>query len=441
MDTRIVAVIGVVVLLLSAGGVTATTNLVDIDGDETPIVGELRAGTDPLDGDTDGDGLGDGLELREYETDPTTADTDGDGIDDGAEINDYGTDPTESDTDSDRLPDGAEINDYGTDPTAADTDGDGLDDNIELNEYGTDPLNADTDSDGLDDSREITEYGTDPVVADTDEDGLSDEFEVDGETDPTVADTDGDGLDDGPEINEYGTDPAVKDTDGDGFTDGEEVHLEDTLPGADPTRVDIYVEVDYMESPGLTDAEQSALEDSFADAPVENPDGSEGISLHIDMDEEVPTERPLALSASSDDQPDLDEYAVEREYFDHRNQGYQYALVVEEATMDGREVGGAAWIGESGFIVRQYSWDDFTGSTFMHELGHSLELRHHPDGPSEVTFDRYPSTMNYNKPNDYYGFSSGDASGDDIDEWNSILDSIPDSIPDTSELPRVEPES
>lgn len=464
MDARIVAVVGVVVLLLSAGGVTATTNLIDVDGDETPIVAELQAGTDPLESDTDADGLGDGVELREYDTDPTTADTDGDGIDDGAEIDDYGTDPADSDTDGDQLADGTEITDYGTDPTAADTDSDGLDDNIELQEYGTDPLRADTDGDGLDDNVEvteygtdpvradtdgdgldddveITEYGTDPVVADTDDDGLSDEHEVTGETDPTVADTDGDDLEDGPEINEYGTDPTVEDTDGDGFTDGEEVHLDEVLPDADPARMDIYVEVDYMEAPGLTAAEQSSLEESFADAPVENPDGSDGISLHVIMDDEVPTERPLSLSASSDHRADLQEYAVEREYFDHRKQGYQYALIVEEARMDGREVGGAAWIGESGFIVRQYSFGDhFTGSTFMHELGHSLGLRHHPDGPSAVTFDRYPSTMNYNKPNDYYGFSSGDASGDDIDEWNSVLDSIPDAIPDTSELPEIEPE-
>jgi hypothetical protein len=440
MDARIVAVVGVVVLLLSAGGVTATTNLIDVDGDETPIVAELQAGTDPLESDTDADGLGDGVELREYDTDPTTADTDGDEIDDGAEISDYGTDPTDSDTDSDRLADGTEIRNLGTDPTAADTDSDGLDDNIELQEYGTDPVKADTDSDGLDDDVEITEYGTDPVVADTDDDGLSDEDEVGGETDPTVADTDDDDLEDGPEITEYGTDPTAEDSDGDGFTDGEEVHLEEALPDADPARIDIYVEVDYMESPGLTAAERSSLEDTFADAPVDNPDGSEGISLHVIMDEEVPTERPLSLSASSDRRADLQEYAVDREYFDHRKQGYQYALIVEEARLDGREVGGAAWIGESGFIVRQYSFGDhFTGSTFMHELGHSLGLRHHPDGAAAVTFDRYPSTMNYNKPNDYYGFSSGDASGDDIDEWNGVLDSMPDSIPDTGELPEIEP--
>jgi len=441
MDTRIVAVAGVTVLLLSAGGVTATTNLIDVDGDETPVITELRAGTDPFESDTDADGLGDGVELREYDTDPTAADTDGDRVGDGAEVGQYGTDPADADTDSDRLADGTEINDYGTDPTAADTDGDGLDDSIELKGYGTDPLRADTDRDGLDDDVEITEHGTDPVVADTDDDGLSDEFEVNGATDPTVTDTDSDNLDDGPEINEYGTDPTVEDTDSDGFTDGEEVHLGEVLPDADPARIDIYVEVDYMESPGLTAAERTALEKNFADAPVENPDGSKGISLHVIMDEEVPTERPLSLSASSDRRADLQEYAVEREYFDHRKQGYQYGLIVEEATMDGREVGGAAWIGESGFIVRQYSFGDhFTGSTFMHELGHSLGLTHHPDGPEAISFDRYPSTMNYNKPNDYYGFSSGEASGEDIDEWNGIMDSLPDSIPDTSELPETEPE-
>jgi len=33
--------------------------------------------------DTDGDGLDDGPEVRDYETDPLAADTDDDGIDDG----------------------------------------------------------------------------------------------------------------------------------------------------------------------------------------------------------------------------------------------------------------------------------------------------------------------------------------------------------------------
>lgn len=319
MKPATLAVAGVTILLLSAGGATAATDLVDLDGDGRPVIEELRAGTDPLDADSDDDGLRDAVER----------------------------------------------------------------------EYGTDPLAADTDGDGLADGRELEEYGTDPTVADTD---------------------------------------------GDGFTDGEEVTLERTLPGADPTRVDIYVEVDYMSEPGLTDAEIERLEQTFADAPVENPDGSTGISLHVQMDEQVPTKSPVALSGESEGHPDLELYSDT--FFDHRNQGYRYALVADRVTLDNRTVGGAAWVGEDSFLLRQYTWQEhLTGSTFLHELGHSLGLSHHPGGADTRPFESYPSAMNYNKPNDFYGFSAGNSSTDDIDEWAEISEGLAETIPDTSELP------
>ena len=68
------------------------------DGDEATI------GTDPLDEDTDGDGLNDGDE-----------DTDGDGLNDGDEVYTHQTDPLVADTDGDGLNDGDEV-DNGTNP-------------------------------------------------------------------------------------------------------------------------------------------------------------------------------------------------------------------------------------------------------------------------------------------------------------------------------------
>lgn len=230
----------------------------DIDSDGVTNEGEVAAGTDFTDADTDDDGLSDGLELNTYETDPLDADTDGDGLTDGAEVNEHGTDPTTTDTDGDGLRDGAEITDHGTDPNRADTDGDGLSDSDEVDSYETDPTDPDSDDDGLDDGAEVEVHETDPTLADTDEDGLSDALEVhtygtnprkadtdadgldDGEevyetnTDPAVADTDGDGLKDGPELNTHGTNPNRADTDGDGLNDGAELREHDT----DPTLAD-----------------------------------------------------------------------------------------------------------------------------------------------------------------------------------------------------------
>lgn len=70
----------------------------DIDGDGLTNDEENTIGTDPLDPDTDADGLTDGDEVNIYVTDPLNPDTDSDGLTDGNEINVYGTDPNSSDT-------------------------------------------------------------------------------------------------------------------------------------------------------------------------------------------------------------------------------------------------------------------------------------------------------------------------------------------------------
>jgi hypothetical protein len=79
--------------------------------------------TDPARADTDGDGLGDGVEVRgRNPTDPTKADSDGDGLSDGTEDADHDgaigpleTDPNAVDTDLGGVPDGTEVR-AGTDP-------------------------------------------------------------------------------------------------------------------------------------------------------------------------------------------------------------------------------------------------------------------------------------------------------------------------------------
>jgi len=93
-----------------------------------------------VDGDTDGDGLGNGAEVNIYGTDPLNSDTDHDGIADGNEVYIYGSNPTITDTDGDRIPDGIEVINYGTNPTLPDTDGDYIHDNTEI-VNGTNPNN------------------------------------------------------------------------------------------------------------------------------------------------------------------------------------------------------------------------------------------------------------------------------------------------------------
>ena len=67
----------------------------DPDGDGLSTDEELALGTDPLNSDTDRDGLSDGDEVNTYHTNPLLADSDTDGQPDGREIT-AGTDPTNS---------------------------------------------------------------------------------------------------------------------------------------------------------------------------------------------------------------------------------------------------------------------------------------------------------------------------------------------------------
>ncbi|GAB4256141.1 MAG: hypothetical protein Kow0092_01950 [Deferrisomatales bacterium] len=112
----------------------------DTDGDGLPDTPEGWLGSDPLDADTDDDGITDGNEDRNGdgrvepavgETDPLSPDTDGDGVFDGTEIG--LTSPQDASATS--LAAGHFVPDADpgstTDPTDPDTDGDGWPDGLE----------------------------------------------------------------------------------------------------------------------------------------------------------------------------------------------------------------------------------------------------------------------------------------------------------------------
>ena len=137
--------------------------LADTDKDGLPNIIEKEIGTKPYEADTDGDLLPDGYEVLSLGTDPLEIDT-----------NDNGVSDYDEDFDTDSLSNGQEY-EIGTRPYSSDTDGDNLNDGDEVNTYSTDPLKVDTDKDGLNDDDELY-FGTDPKDPDTDDDG-----ELDGE--------------------------------------------------------------------------------------------------------------------------------------------------------------------------------------------------------------------------------------------------------------------
>nr|MDO8110807.1 hypothetical protein [Candidatus Sigynarchaeota archaeon] len=164
----------------------------------------LTPPSDPTDGDTDDDGLLDGLEgFLRYDsnhTDYLNPDTDGDGLMDREDML-LGTDPRNADSDNDMVTDGDEVYMFHTNPLYNDTDYDLLTDGEEIFIFHSNPLAPDSDADKYNDGYEVMVLGTDPMDDDTDNDGLND----------------------WDEINIYLTDPLDQDSDDDGLTDGQEV--------------------------------------------------------------------------------------------------------------------------------------------------------------------------------------------------------------------------
>ncbi|MGI0150030.1 MAG: hypothetical protein ACREDF_10940, partial [Thermoplasmata archaeon] len=171
-------------------------------------------GSDPLDPDSDNDGLPDGVEnVLTPCVIPLNPNTDGDAFTDDQE-----------DCDGDALQNGDELAVF-TDPANRDTDGDGFLDGGEV-VAASDPLDpisvppGDADGDGIENAEEVVPgsdgYVTNPVDADTDADGLNDGEELvsgaDGfVTNPTAPDTDGDGVSDYNEPTFFATDPSLFD--------------------------------------------------------------------------------------------------------------------------------------------------------------------------------------------------------------------------------------
>lgn len=191
---------------------------------------------------------------------------------------------------------------------------DGYADNLSL------VLTNDTDGDGLSNKVETEQTNTDPNNKDTDEDGLLDPWEVDPATPGAGFDLDGDG------VAEVSRDEVFGPYAGQGGADAT-LRLPTpytALVGApDPLHKDLYLEIDWQDCleggcPEFYDVLPSAseekidpthhapnvdglkdLQSTFANAPVNNPDGQGGVNLHILIDERLEHQPVCDQNASS----------------------------------------------------------------------------------------------------------------------------------------------
>jgi hypothetical protein len=212
-------------------------------------------------------------------------------------------------------------------------------------------------------------------------------------------DRDGDGLLDDWEENGY-------DADGDGTVDVDLPAL-----GADPLRKDLFVEVDWMQGTAPDMDIWTNVEDAFDNAPILNSDGSQGIAIHIDRGAGSGGEGGDAVTFTDliryDDNTPLKNRNYEN-FFDIKSANFdsaredifRYCLFANDNGHSPGFSGRANNIPGRDFFVTLETWgargmrEDYQTGTFMHELGHTLNLRHGGfENANEK--DNYNSIMQY----------------------------------------------
>ncbi|MBL8950548.1 MAG: thrombospondin type 3 repeat-containing protein [Myxococcaceae bacterium] len=178
------------------------------------------------------------------------------------------------------------------------------------------------------------------------------------------------------------------------------------LPGADPQHKDLYVEIDWMELHQPLTAALQAVEAAFANAPVTNPDGTTGINLHLELDEQALAHAPTTAFGA-------EFQTIKKSWFGTAAQrgstgamgakrlAYRYALFAHQ--MPGSTSSGMAelpgddlivTLGARGRAQHNVGTLDEQAATFMHELGHNLGLRHGGDDDWYCK-PNYQSVMSY----------------------------------------------
>lgn len=228
---------------------------------------------------------------------------------------------------------------------------------------------------------------------------------------PTDLDADGDGLRDSWESEGGGIDVNDDDT----------IDLDLFARGARPDHKDLFVEVDVMDRLPAVSAALNMVVDAFDDAPVGNPDGLNGIKLHLELAE-------ASLPVADWDLDDLDgdgdtDWPSEFDTFKSMHWGspaergdanaenllaakrlaYRYCAIIhdmdtpdeDEGNQGLAELPGNDCIVVLGHLAPSAPYlDKIIAGLFMHEFGHNLGLHH--GGADDINHKpNYISVMNY----------------------------------------------
>ncbi|HML56695.1 MAG TPA: hypothetical protein PKC79_21560, partial [Solidesulfovibrio magneticus] len=206
---------------------------------------------------------------------------------------------------------------------------------------------------------------------------------------PLGRDSDGDGLPDVWERNGYTVDGVFVDLPG---------------LGANPYRKDLFVWMDFMVRPsGTSLAPSQAVIDNikavFANAPVANPDGTTGITIHPLLKFQVPFAETLG-SANDENKVWVDFDLLKTLHFPAAYATSFRYMIWANSYDESSSSGLARGIPATDFLVTLGLWSDQGGTdweklgTFVHELGHCLGLTH--GGADHDNYKpNYLSVMNY----------------------------------------------
>lgn len=215
----------------------------------------------------------------------------------------------------------------------------------------------------------------------------------------SAPDSDGDTVCDAAE-SRYNTDPNNSDTDGDSLSDAAELFGSNGVDlrywGATPRKKDVFIEADYFPSLKPLDNAVARVVQAFAEAPVSNPDGSTGIALHVDVNQQI-----AAADADSDLSPAWTDFdVIKNKYFHTRRAKLFHYTVFANQYNSGGSSGLSRGIPAHDFIVSLGNWSTPGGTeqqqagTLMHEFGHNLGLMH-GGNENENYKPNYLSLMSY----------------------------------------------
>jgi len=214
-------------------------------------------------------------------------------------------------------------------------------------------------------------------------------------------DGDEDGLSDSLEPL-LGTNPENDDSDSDGVSDTLEAFGNDGFSFAEwgsPTARDLYVEVDWMEHPTNPYLTRRPYPELVADATAVFARDA-GLRLHVFLDNAVPWSEVVCYGACAEG---VDFYSLKRGHFSpsnpERRPYFHYAMwAYRHSSLTSCSSGKAELLGND-LIVSLGCWSSPSVNeqrgTFIHELGHNLDLGHNGNDVAGQFSVVHDSVMNY----------------------------------------------